>query len=832
MDMANLQNLFYGLRIIEAREKAREGNKAQVPLKEVAIDVTVRGFIANIKSTLTYENQRDEAVETVFVFPVDDQSAVYHFEAAIDGRHIIAECQDKDQARETYKDAMEAGHTAMLLSESENAGDTFECKLGNLPANTVAKLTFSYVVELTVESDGVITFTLPTVLCPRYTPSGYTAASTPSNAIQYTDLPYQMRFEAEVKGQHVIKKLTSVKDAMTVNIMEDKKSAKVALTNGYKFDHDLSLTLEYEDMFVPTAILEQGRQDKEGILKSDVIMVDFLPDLRSVPEQKDSEFVFVIDCSGSMSGDRIQKASETLLLLLKSLPVECTFNVLCFGGSFTWWFDSPLKYTEANLKKAVKLQKSLAANMGGTELLAPLESIYSSTPKTLRQIFLLTDGSVSNTNQVINIAKKNVSNSRIFTFGIGSGASTSLIRNVAKVTNGRATFVQDNERLQAKVVSVLKSAMQQPVINLQLQWTLPTGCTAVNIPSQVAPMFEGEKLIVYALIQGAGSTLSETGQSSVVLTGEVGENTIKHTVTFDLVTSSQSEEACPIHRLAAKAQIKEFEANSDDFDASKKGEITLVSVSANVVSRYTAFIGVDKESRVLVDQGKMAPHHDSRASPCVDYMTMSGTSNIHSYSLDMASDCSDSLSASSVKFCNKPKSRGWSLGSLSSFLPTFPWNKHRKNKETRRKSAPSNRSVPFSSRIVTKEEELDTQLDDDSDEDDMDEAWVDTSLKDSRSNMMTLIDLQKFDGSWTLTQALAKVLGISLDILKARNTAKSEAMWSTALGVACLRRSHMTDKAEWEMIEKKALAWLSNQELAGKTAEDLVTVAMETLANA
>jgi Vault protein inter-alpha-trypsin domain len=35
----------------------------------------------------------------VYEFPIDDQSAVYHFEAKIEDRVIIAECQEKKQVR-------------------------------------------------------------------------------------------------------------------------------------------------------------------------------------------------------------------------------------------------------------------------------------------------------------------------------------------------------------------------------------------------------------------------------------------------------------------------------------------------------------------------------------------------------------------------------------------------------------------------------------------------------------------------------------------------------------------------------------------------------------
>ncbi|XP_069107148.1 von Willebrand factor A domain-containing protein 5A-like isoform X2 [Argopecten irradians] len=751
----------YGLRI-----QHEEGASSQVPLKSVGVDVTIKGFVANVQSTLTYENQKEAAVETVFVFPIDDQSAVYQFEADIDGRHIVAECQDKEQARETYKDALKTGHTAMLLSESDTSGDVFECKLGNLPPHGAATLTFSYVTELTTDSEGIVTFTLPTVLNPRYTPPGFEMSPPSSDAIHYTDIQYQMRFVTKVEGQHLIKAIVPKMDMLKVELAEDKKSANVTLDDAtkFKFDHDLSLTLEYEDVFQPTVILEKGQNSKEGFLKSDVVMMDFLPDLRSVPELTEAEFVFVIDCSGSMGGDRIAKAKETVLLLLKSLPVGCFFNVVAFGSSFKWWFTSSMKYDETSLEEALVLQKGLDANLGGTEILQPLESLYAQPLHTakFRQVFLLTDGDVSNTNQVITLARRNAANTRIFTFGIGEGASTSLVRNVAKVTNGLATFVTDKEKLQNKVMTVLNHAMQQPVTNLNLEWNLPPSCTAINIPQQAPVVFKGQKVITYALINGV-EHLTEDTQCSVVLKGDIGkENSIYYTLNFDLLSVVESADSFPVHRLAAKTQIKDFETAGDD---SEKGEITLLSMSANVVSRYTAFVGVDKDKKELVDGGRLVQRRDLDS-----YWDIPGGTML-SYGARQG-------------LCDVV------YGSSSPFL--------------RHSSLYSRYHIHTLNSIE----------------------------HDGTSDVMTLIDLQKFDGSWVLDQDLAGALHQSEDFLKSILPDNLDtSVWATALGVACLQKKFASEKTLWELIEKKALAWLSSQNLAGKTVSELVILARDVLSS-
>ena len=66
-----------------------------IPLQKSTIHATVPGFIANVECQLTYTNDTYEPQQTSIFFALDDMSAVYKLEADINGRHIIAECQEK-----------------------------------------------------------------------------------------------------------------------------------------------------------------------------------------------------------------------------------------------------------------------------------------------------------------------------------------------------------------------------------------------------------------------------------------------------------------------------------------------------------------------------------------------------------------------------------------------------------------------------------------------------------------------------------------------------------------------------------------------------------------
>lgn len=149
----------------------------------------------------------------------------------------------------------------------------------------------------------------------------------------------------------------------------------------------------------------------DGVMMiSDVFGENQLP--LSVRQQQfcPSEFVFVVDCSGSMSGTNIQIAADTLITCIKSLPTGSYFNVIAFGSTFRQLFHTSREYTQQNMTSAVQFANQLQASLGGTELLRPLQWIFNKTQRCNGlpcQVFIITDGGVPNTMSVLRCVRKN-----------------------------------------------------------------------------------------------------------------------------------------------------------------------------------------------------------------------------------------------------------------------------------------------------------------------------------------------------------------------------------------------------------------------------------------
>ncbi|XP_063157094.1 von Willebrand factor A domain-containing protein 5A-like isoform X1 [Candoia aspera] len=496
-------------------------SKVPVPLKSISVDILVRGFVADVVSELQYQNEEKSPVEATFVFPLDDEAAVYAFEGLIGGTRIEAQIREKKQAEQEYEDALSEGRQAFLLEREENTSDVFTCSLGNLPPGGEATLKLRYVQALSVEPDGAVRFVLPAVLNPRYVPAAGSEGGTVSQRVPRMPtgaLPYTLSLTARVESPYGINRMESKCSLDPLQYMtEDHTAAQVSLAKGHQFDRDVELLIYYEDVHKTSAILEAGKSGAApGSLMGDpALLLTLYPNIPTVkPGQSVAgEFIFLLDRSGSMditmdnqnsSPSRIQSAKETLIFLLKSLPLGCYFNIYGFGSTFDSLYPQSVEYTQETMNTSIQRVKELKSDLGGTEILRPLKAIYSQPclEGRPRQLFVFTDGEVSNTNEAIAEVRLHSSSHRCFSFGIGEGASTALIKGIARAAGGSAEFITGKERMQAKALQSLKKALQPAVTGISLSWELPPGLEATLVGSGPQVIFQGQRCLIYAQVRG------------------------------------------------------------------------------------------------------------------------------------------------------------------------------------------------------------------------------------------------------------------------------------------------------------------------------------------
>ncbi|XP_073797918.1 polyamine deacetylase HDAC10 isoform X3 [Danio rerio] len=490
-----------------------------VPLKSISVEVRVQDHVASVSSTLQYVNEEQRPLEALFVFPLPADAAVCHFSAKIGEQEIVAELQDKETARDQYDDAVSSGQQAFMLEESAESPDVFKLSVGCLLPGQNAAVTIIYITELAVQADQSLRFCLPAVLNPRYTPAGSDAGIVSEISSVCGAVPYSLTLSVHVSSPKPISKLESncTLDPL-VFLRSDHTQATVNLSPGHMFDRDVELFLYYQDTHQPSAVVEAGvaTAPSGSLMKDPVVMISLYPEF---PEEMMSslknqgEFVFVMDRSGSMdcmmhrgigAQKCIESAKDTLLLLLKSLPMGCYFNIYGFGSRFESFFTKSVEYNQDKMDQALKKVKEMRADMGGTEILQPLAHIYSQPciPEHPRQLFIFTDGEVENTKEVLDLVKSHAHSHRCFSFGIGEGASTALITGLAREGSGHAQFITGSERMQPKVMESLRFALHPAVSNISVDWTLPERVTAETVSPPIDVLFQGQRTLIYAQLKG------------------------------------------------------------------------------------------------------------------------------------------------------------------------------------------------------------------------------------------------------------------------------------------------------------------------------------------
>ncbi|XP_029923272.1 von Willebrand factor A domain-containing protein 5A-like isoform X4 [Myripristis murdjan] len=580
--------------------------KEPVPLKGIEVEVEVRDHVATVVSTLHYENKEDKPLEAVFVFPMPADAAVCHFSAKIGQTQVVAEVQEKQKAREEYDDALSSGQQAFLLEESEQSPDIFSLSVGSLPPEESASIRLEYVTELAVQADDGLRFCLPAVLNPRYQPQGSEGGSTQVTSVPASLVPYSLSFSARVSSPRPVCKVESNCSLDPLQYLNTEQTqASVQLAAGHKFDRDVELLIYYKDAHQPAAVVEAGQASaKPGSLMGDpVVMLSLYPEFPQAVMSKMTscgEFVFLLDRSGSMDcpmdsshqgQTRISSARDTLLLLLKSLPMDCYFNIYSFGSRYDSIFPKSVEYSQKSMEDALKMVEKMKADMGGTEILQPLKQIFSQPciPSQPRQLFIFTDGEVGDTKEVINLVKKNAASHRCFSFGIGEGASSALITGVAKEGGGHAQFITGTDRMQPKVMQSLRFALQPAVVDISVTWDLPKGVSVTPLSSSIKTLFQGQRSLLYAQLTGESSGASD---GCVTVKYRLADHPSQNQLHFSLKPTEDT--GLTIHRLGARTLIRSLETEDGEPSGGVKEKVVELSVQSGVSSAFTAFIAVNK----------------------------------------------------------------------------------------------------------------------------------------------------------------------------------------------------------------------------------------------
>jgi Ca-activated chloride channel family protein len=422
--------------------KSDDPETDQLPLKSTAAEVAIAGVIADVVVTQIYENEGNRPLEAIYVFPASTRAAVHGMKMTIGERTIVAEIREREQARQEYEAAKEAGKSASLLEQQRP--NVFQMNVANiLPGDTI-RVELRY-TELLVPTDGVYEFVYPTVVGPRYSELPETEAPQEEAWVRNPYLregeppPYKFDFRATLSAGLPIAGVTSPSHEMDIAFAGPARveARLTAEDKGEGGNRDVILKYRLSGGQIETGLLlYEGETEKFFLM---MMQPPQRVEADSIPPR---EYVFIVDVSGSMRGFPLDTAKTLLRDLIGNLRPTDRFNVLLFAGGSQIFEKRSVTATEANIGRAISFIDNQQGG-GGTQILPAMRRALNLPAEgtVSRSMVVVTDGYVRVETEAFDLIRNNLGEANLFAFGIGSSVNRFLIEGMARVGMGEPFVV-------------------------------------------------------------------------------------------------------------------------------------------------------------------------------------------------------------------------------------------------------------------------------------------------------------------------------------------------------------------------------------------------------
>ena len=482
---------------------------------------------------------------------------------------IKPQVEETKEAEAIFEEAKEQSRTAILAREIGNGLVRYQ--LGNIPPDTLVVVEVKACVFSHMSAEDAFQFKMPLDVCTQNGSVGCIMKDIAG--------PLSFTFDCLSRKAEVAEVTTNVSGCVY-----DQTSCRASFSTR---SNDLSAVIVTVKMSHPLAdeCLSAGKYMALSVTGRELE--------KAMSEVNNNEFVFVVDCSGSMSGRRIVSARESLQVFISSLRLGSYFNVVCFGSQYKPLFESPREYNAETYAKAKNLAAELEANLGGTDILSVLKYVFSQPLKGLgqRQVFLLTDGEVHNTDQCVRLVRENNSDNRVFTLGIGVGADSGLIHGLADASGGDSAYVMD-ERISETVIPQLRSStggivVMNGTVHIESHDQLES-----TRPVQIRPHSQNNYMIK--------SNKEFSGDEIVLISGR-GDDNVEICVTTMKTGPEQCESVSDAFKALFSYELIQklthrYQSERDEHQRNElKAKVIELSKSSGVLSMFTSFVGFSEK---------------------------------------------------------------------------------------------------------------------------------------------------------------------------------------------------------------------------------------------
>ncbi len=551
------------------------------------VDVTVTNGTAVTKLEQVFRNHTPRVLEATYVFPLPKDAALIDFALWMNGKRVQGQVLDRGQARAVYEDIVRRMRDPGLIEWMGN--NLFQARVFPIPANGDQKVEISFTQVLPYE-DGVFRYVYPLN-------TGGKAART------LEDFTIQARIFSATPIRNVY--------SPTHQIYVNRKS-----------EHDATVGFEKEGaLLAKDFVLLYGVSQKDIGLNLLTYREPGQPGyfmLMAAPKATWAEseiagktVTLVVDTSGSMAGEKMDRARAALRYCAERLTDRDRFNIIRFSSDVEPFRPSPVPAGGDNRRAALQFIEQLEP-AGGTAIHEALMLALRQDGGANHMILFITDGrptvGETETERIVSAVKaENRTGARIFVFGIGDTLNTHLLDRISNDHRGVSSYVAPDKEIEAEITSLFNKLSYPVLSRVELQ--LQNVATYGLLPQRIPDLFRGDELLVLGRFRTSGDAL-------VRLTGDMGgqRRTYDYEGTFPDKTDGRY---AYIASLWANRQVGYLldEIRLRGERPELVDEVKQLALKFGIVTPYTSYLVVEETEAWRLNQQPPAPSPDRPLMP-------------------------------------------------------------------------------------------------------------------------------------------------------------------------------------------------------------------------
>jgi Ca-activated chloride channel family protein len=556
-----------------------------LPLKHTDVKAELTLFVGAVTVTQKYHNPYGGKIEAVYAFPLPDDAGVRDFIMQIGERRIRGIVRERKEAERIYLEARRQGYVASLLTQDRP--NIFTQAVANIEPGKEIDVQITYFHTLRYQ-EGTFEFVFPMVVGPRYNPAGFqdgvgaVSAGARGRSGQATEIEYLPPGE-----------ISAADIALEVNVdggLDFKSPTHAIRVDGSKVSLSPNDRIPNRDFVLRyrlanRALLATHKDASGGYFALMIQPPEKLADVPRTPR----EMIFVVDCSGSMSGRPLDVAKRALAKCLKRLEPDDTFQILVFSDHVSAMGPAPVAATPENVRRGLRYAESLSAG-GGTEMqeVVRIALDYPVAPGRFRLVSLMTDGYIGNDREVVAFAREHLGSARIFSFGVGDSVNRYLLAALARVGRGASTFITLDEATERAADELYQRVEHPALTDLKIDW----GAMAVSDvqPQPLPDLFVGCPVVLTGRFKGQGP-------ARVRLVGRSGDRPLEMALELNLDEPGVRHAA--LASVWARHQITSLHDRALGSADPRElvDEIRRIALQYGLMSEGTSFVAVDSLTR-------------------------------------------------------------------------------------------------------------------------------------------------------------------------------------------------------------------------------------------